>query len=68
MGSAIDDLGGEANQPDLGRDRGDVEGVERSVMDDDADDELLRNESQEEVRGMDDGEKDKHARQGPNLG
>ena len=65
MGSATHDLGRETNQPDLGEDRaGDVEGVERSVVDDDADDEALRKESQEVVRGTDDGDEeseDEHA-------
>lgn len=66
MGSAIHDLGRETNQADLGEDGGgDVEGVERSVVDDDADDEVLRKESQEEVRGMDDSDEesggDEHA-------
>lgn len=66
MGSAIHDLGRETNQPDLGEDGGgDVEGVERSVVDDDADDEVLRKESQEEVRGMGDSDEesggDEHA-------
>ena len=47
-------MGRDGNQPDLGKERGgDVEGVERSVVDEDADEEMLRKESQEEGRGMD---------------
>lgn len=52
-GSGSQDMGREGtNQLDLGDAIGDEDGVVRSVLDEDAEEEELRNESQEDVLGI----------------